>query len=192
MLFCRYTSYVNTLPAVWHASCACECFRRTVRIRRLPSVTCDTSVFLIFFPAKDSSLLQHLFPHLHDEAGATVKKTMFYNKFFPTAVSSFCGGSCVYLFSLCTPPPNTSWHHRFIVCSLLLSLFIVMSLLCCYVVQYVHTSLTTDTKYQHEPFQCYFVVTLLEFLRFIVNTLPALWHAACLCKSTGKLCAFVG
>ena len=145
MLFCRYASSANTQPAVWNASCACQCFRRTVRIRRLASVTCDTSVFFYFFPAKDSSLLQHLFPHSHDEAGATVKKTMFYNKFFATAVSSFCGGSCVYLFSLCAPPPNTSWHHRFIVCSLLLSLFIVMFLLFCYVV-HVHTSLTTDTK----------------------------------------------
>lgn len=192
MLFCRYTSYVNTLPAVWHASCACECFRRTGAHSQVTFSYLRHLCVFDFFPAKDSSLLQHLFPHLHDEAGATVKKTMFYNKFFPTAVSSFCGGSCVYLFSLCTSPPNTSWHHRFIVCSLLLSLFIVMSLLCCYVVQYVHTSLTTDTKYQHEPFQCYFVVMLLEFLRFIVNTLPALWHAACLCKSTGKLCAFVG
>ena len=68
-------------------------------------------------------------------------------------------------------------------------LIIVMFLLCCYVVQHVHTSLTTETKYQHEPFQFYFVVMLLEFLRFIVNTLPALWHATFLCKSTGKLCA---
>ena len=102
------------MPVVWTRCLLCDTlpahvnagFRRTVRIRSLRSVTCDTSVFLIFFPPKIVRFSNICFLICTMKQEQLSRKQCFITSFSQQLFPHFAV-ALVFIFSLCVLLPQT-------------------------------------------------------------------------------------